>query len=144
MSPTTAAMPVSVDPLSKASRSFAVVFLPDLARVAQMRRITSASLRSWNLRGPVAADVVLAVSELVTNAVQHGSGDVGLLVRCSGCKLRVEVTDGSPGRPVVHYADDDDVSGRGLFLVSVLAQDWGVSDDGLTTWCEFRLPAGRP
>ncbi|MFJ9889512.1 ATP-binding protein [Streptomyces sp. NPDC091287] len=118
-------------------------FTPDKHRVAQMRKITANRLRRWRVAEPTVENVVLAVSELVTNGIQHGHGAVGLKAICADGLLRVEVTDGNPDPAKLAEADDDDLSGRGLFLVAVLAHNWGVSDDGHTTWCAFRLSSGR-
>ncbi|MFH8466017.1 ATP-binding protein [Streptomyces sp. NPDC017991] len=122
---------------------FAVAFTPDECRVAHMRKITAAHLRLWRVPKSTAENVILAVSELVTNGIQHGYGAVGLKAICVDGELRVEVTDGNPAPARLAQADDDDLSGRGLFLVAVLAHNWGVSDDGHTTWCAFRLSSGR-
>lgn len=107
-----------------------------------MRRTTRAHLRLWKVGGALADDIVLAVSELVTNAVQH-CGDVPgveLRLHCGNGELCVEVADGSCARPRLRVAAPDEVSGRGLLLVAALAQTWSVSDDGRTTRCAFRLP----
>jgi anti-sigma regulatory factor (Ser/Thr protein kinase) len=144
MTPATAVAPVTAKPLPQTSRAFEVCFTPDKTRVAHMRRITAAFLRKWDVCGPLAKEVVLVVSELVTNAIQHGHGDVGLRMRYDAGELCIEVKDGNPEPAELRSAGDEDESGRGLFLVAVLAKDWGVSDDGTTTWCTFRVPAGRP
>ncbi|MFF2851498.1 ATP-binding protein [Streptomyces sp. NPDC058001] len=120
---------------------FAVAFAPDKARVGHMRRITTAHLRLWKISGPPADNIVHAVSELVTNAIQHGHGNIRLKVTHTAGEVRVEVTDGNPASAELTVADDEDVSGRGLFLVAFLARDWGVSDGGRTTWCVFRATA---
>ncbi|MGW6235289.1 MULTISPECIES: ATP-binding protein [unclassified Streptomyces] len=120
-----------------------MAFTPDRRHVARMRRITAAHLRLWKVPIPLSEEIVLAVSELVTNGIQHGRGDVGLEVRCTLNELRINVTDGNPISAALRCADDVDETGRGLFLVAVFAQDWGVTDGGMTTWCTFRLPAGR-
>lgn len=125
------------------SRAFEVVVEPDRVRVAQIRRITAAFMRLWDVPAPLAADVELAVSELVTNGIEHGHGCVGLRMRNTGSELRVEVADDNPAPAQLRAADDDDVCGRGLFLVAVLSRKWGVSKDGKTTWCTFRFPTGR-
>lgn len=143
MTPATAVAPVPAEALPQTARTFEVAFVPDKMQVSRMRRTTAEQLRLWNVRGTLAENVVLAVSELVTNAVQHGHGAVGLRVRYVVGELRIEVTDGNPEPAELRSAGDDDVSGRGLFLVAVFARDWGVSDDGKTTWCTFRVPAGR-
>lgn len=144
MSPATSAVVVTASEIQQGiGPGFAVAFAPDKRRVAQMRRITATHLRRWRVAEPTAENVVLAVSELVTNGIQHGHGDVELKAICAADVLRIEVTDGNPAPAQLATADDDELSGRGLFLVAVLAHNWGVSDDGYTTWCDFRLSSGR-
>ncbi|MEN8656101.1 ATP-binding protein [Streptomyces sp. 21So2-11] len=145
MSPATSAVVAAAAELQQGiGPGFAVAFTPGKSRVAHMRKITAAHLRLWRVPQSIAENVVLAVSELVTNGIQHGHGAVGLKAICSDGVLRVEVTDGNPSPAQLIAADDDDISGRGLFLVAVLAHTWGVSKDGHTTWCAFRLPPGTP
>lgn len=143
MSPATAVAMVAAELVHQTALGFAVAFTPDKARVGRMRRITAAHLRLWKVPGPTAENIVLAVSELVANAIEHGCGDIELTVLYACGEVRVEVTDGNPAPAKLTVADDEDVSGRGLFLVAVLAQDWGVSTDGRSTWCVFRVPARR-
>lgn len=122
---------------------FEVGFLPAEHRVGQMRRITRAQLRHWDLT-TLTDDAMLAVSELVTNAIKHSKGrPVGLRVRRSAYELRIEVTDGTAAPARLCSAGVADENGRGLFLVAVLSREWGVSKDGKTTWCIFRIPEGR-
>ncbi|MEU1931182.1 ATP-binding protein [Streptomyces sp. NPDC019826] len=137
-----AVAPVAVQPLPQTSY-FEVAFAPSRHRVGSMRRITSAFLGLWDLHGPLAEDIVLAVSELVTNAIEHGEGGVALRVQCADNELHVAVTDESPAPASLRSPSDDDQSGRGLLLITVLADRWGTSDDGKTTWCRFDLPSGR-
>lgn len=124
--------------------AFEVSFAPDKARVRHMRTITAAFLRKWDVGDQLAEHIVLAVSELVANAVQHGHGDVGLRVRHAAAELRIEVSDGNAELPQLRSADEDDESGRGLFLVAFFSSDWGVSDDGTMTWAVFSAPTGGP
>lgn len=141
MTSATAGAPVVSKPLT--SRSFEVAFSPVRPHVGHMRRITTAFLGFWDVGGQLAENIVLAVSELVTNAVEHGEGDVALRVRYADNKLHIAVTDGSPVPANLRAPDDDDDSGRGLLLVAVLAHAWGTSDGGRTTWCVFRVRVGR-
>ncbi|MGW0708904.1 ATP-binding protein [Streptomyces sp. NPDC002643] len=134
---------VAAELAHQSALGFAVAFTPDKARVGRMRRITAAHLRMWKVSGASAENIVLAVSELVSNAIEHGHGDIELTVLYSCGEVRVEVTDDNPAPAKLTFADAEDVSGRGLFLVAVLAQDWGVSDDGRSTWCVFHVPARR-
>ncbi|WP_311737164.1 MULTISPECIES: ATP-binding protein [Streptomyces] len=81
---------------SEVPRAFEVAFAPNTTCARQARRDTRACLRRWNVPDSLAEDIVLTVSELVTNGVLHGNGDVGLRIRqCCG-ELRVEVTDDNP------------------------------------------------
>ncbi|MFP3991025.1 ATP-binding protein [Streptomyces sp. E11-3] len=133
--------------VQQTAHDFSVAFTPAPARVAGMRRITRGHLRRWQVPDPLAEDIVLAVSELVTNAVRHAEEAdeaVSLWVRCGRDELRIEVDDGNPAPAALRHAAAADVSGRGLLLVDILSHGWGVSDDGKTTWASFRLPARRP
>ncbi|MGW3118537.1 ATP-binding protein [Streptomyces sp. NPDC001107] len=123
-------------------RGFEVNFLPADSRVRQMRRVTSAHLRLWDLKA-LRDTAVLVVSELVTNAVRHGQGKpVGLRVTNSAHELRIEVTDGSPTPARLHEAGEAAENGRGLLLVSAVSKEWGVSPDGTMTWCSLAIPEG--
>jgi anti-sigma regulatory factor (Ser/Thr protein kinase) len=81
----------------------------------------------------------LLATELVTNALKHGRGDVGVRMYLDAICLRIEVRDGSPERPVAGDAALDDEDGRGLLLVNAIADDWGVSSSGTTIWCALPL-----
>lgn len=143
MSPATAVAPAATKAPPQTSRAFDLAFASAPALVRQARRTTREFLRLWNVNGELAENIVLAVSELVTNAIEHGTGDVGLRIQYPDGELQIEVTDDNPTPATLRPADDEDLSGRGLFLIAVLAREWGVSDDGKTTWCVFRVPARR-
>lgn len=72
-------------------------------------------------------DARLLVTELVSNAVLHGTGPVGLVLSRASKRLRVSVEDESPSLPVVGRLPTNGVSGRGMHLVARLATGWGVS-----------------
>ena len=89
-------------------------------------------------------DVLLLVSELITNAVEHGSrpGDPMLLnVSIARHVLRVTVTDRTVAPPVLRHVSADRVDGRGLWIVEQVADRWGVdvTDIGKSVWFEVRL-----
>ncbi|MFC1443284.1 ATP-binding protein [Streptacidiphilus sp. N1-10] len=89
----------------------------------------------------VAEDVLLLVSELVTNACLHAGGPTELALRCTGERLRVEVSDLSPQQPhprTPHQAARP--GGHGLHIVTRLAEVWGSapSERGKTVWLEVR------
>jgi anti-sigma regulatory factor (Ser/Thr protein kinase) len=82
---------------------------------------------------------VLAVSELVTNALLHAGSDVRVrVVPSAGGRIRIEVTDRSTRPPEVrHYASTASV-GRGLGMLSALGS-WGVASlpgEGKVVWFE--------
>ncbi|MFZ3572282.1 ATP-binding protein [Streptomyces sp. BH097] len=133
----TAIAPVSTPPY--AHRAIELAFAPEPVFVGRCRRIATATLRLWEVPEPVAENVILIVSELVTNAVEHGGTETVIRVRLSENELRVEVTDGNPRPAVLHTPADDDESGRGLLLVALLTDRWGTSDGGTTTWCTILL-----
>ncbi|MBD0739076.1 hypothetical protein BGM09_06520 [Streptomyces sp. CBMA29] len=112
-------------------------------RVGQLRKIARAKLALWGLSALV-EDAQLLISELVTNGFRYGTQrEVGLrLVICLEL-LVLEVDDGSPERPQLRESSLDALNGRGLLLVSALAESWGVSEDGKRTWCLLRVPAPR-
>ena len=95
--------------------------------------------------GAVFGDVVLVISELVTNSVRHAGLDasepVQLSVRVEGEKVRVAVRDSGPGfTPPPAPSDPAHIGGWGLVLVEQLAERWGVDHDGQANvvWCELR------
>lgn len=83
----------------------------------------------------------LLASELVTNAVTHGRGEVRVVMEYDDRGLAVTVSDDEPAQPQVESPMSTAVGGRGLRLVEVLSSDWGVEPDrrgrGKGVW--FRL-----
>jgi anti-sigma regulatory factor (Ser/Thr protein kinase) len=124
--------------------AFEACFAAEPICVGRSRQVSSAFLRLCKVAEPLRENVVLCVSELLTNGVTHGAGDVALRVRYRGSEIRVEVVDGSSTPATLRAAEADDTSGRGLALVEALSRKWGVSKDGRTTWCTFRISTGGP
>jgi len=108
--------------------------------VPEGRTFLTKALAAWDCHAQ-ADDARLLLSELLTNAVQHAQGPVTVHVSRTAAELTVEVGDGSSHTPEPRRADEDEESGRGLNLVRVLADSWGVrpTDDGKTTWFTLRL-----
>ncbi|MEY9839575.1 ATP-binding protein [Streptacidiphilus sp. EB103A] len=116
------------------------------ATVAAARHGTVAQLRTWGFQfdEEVASTFALLVSELVTNAILHGSGDFLTIAMCARSEeVYVEVLDGSSVTPALREAEPDDESGRGMFLVNAYAASWGVHSTprGKAVWATCRLPA---
>ncbi|MBW8485817.1 SpoIIE family protein phosphatase [Actinomadura parmotrematis] len=113
---------------------------PDPSMVPRARAQAAAQLAAWGL-ADLTDTVQLLVSELVTNALVHGAGAIGMrLVRMG--TLRCEVHDDGPELPRLCQTGAHDESGRGLQLVSHLAERWGTdrTDRGKVVWFEHALP----
>jgi anti-sigma regulatory factor (Ser/Thr protein kinase) len=87
-------------------------------------------------------DVVLVVSELVTNAVRAGASTVRVGLEDTGATVVVRVNDDAEGWPEPRSAGIHDVGGRGLPLVSALSETWGVrlADAGKLVWAAITIP----
>jgi anti-sigma regulatory factor (Ser/Thr protein kinase) len=70
--------------------------------------------------------VVLMVSELVTNAVRHGSPPIAVMIHDARWGVQVSVVDDHPDRPVVRPHSRDVTGGRGMQVIEALATAWGV------------------
>ncbi|MEV5974736.1 ATP-binding protein [Streptomyces sp. NPDC051921] len=78
----------------------------------------------WDRTAPATADaVVLAVSELVTNAHVHAHSDAQLILTWDEECLHVTVHDASSRAPEQRDPGDDALGGRGLLLIGALADD---------------------
>ncbi|MEV5407982.1 ATP-binding protein [Thermopolyspora sp. NPDC052614] len=110
--------------------------------VSKMRSLVRDTLRSWGL-SHMADDVVLSASELIGNAILHGEFPVRLSLRIENDMLNLAVDDHGSGRPHLLDATIDATHGRGLAIVAMLSDQWGLHTDPYTTaktvWCAFRL-----
>ncbi|WP_326651050.1 MULTISPECIES: ATP-binding protein [unclassified Streptomyces] len=128
------------------SSSMAVPHGP--AGVGEARHRMREQLSRSGVSETVLDDAVLILSELLSNACRHGrplghaevgDGDVRAAWRMDRAgRLTVEVTDGGgPTRPVPATPSVTARGGRGLNIISALAQDWGVRDSTtgeVTVW----------
>jgi serine phosphatase RsbU (regulator of sigma subunit)/PAS domain-containing protein len=113
-------------------------FRGDAVSAVAARRFAADILTAWG-QHLLVEDACLLLDEVITNAVQHTVGDVG--VRMSlGQRLRVEVTDSSNRHPDKRPVDSDSEMGRGLHIVDRLSQAWGfepVPGVGKVVWFEL-------
>ena len=112
----------------------------ELTSASRARSLIRRPLRRWGLTDLVPTAELL-VSELVTNAVRYAQGKIGLrLILEDG--LVCEVLDDSAALPRLRHPDDSDERGRGLQVVSQLAQRWGArrAGAGKIVWCELPIP----
>jgi anti-sigma regulatory factor (Ser/Thr protein kinase) len=112
---------------------------PDSARAA--RAFLVRLLDGWGITDDVIDDASLLTSELIGNAVKHGTGAVRLRIAVHDATLRVGVHDESEELPEADRASEDATGGRGLWLVRCVAADWGAEpsegDPGKTVWFEL-------
>ncbi|MGC5343776.1 ATP-binding protein [Streptomyces sp. DT24] len=133
-----------------------------LAAVTTAANVSRAFIRQTLLRWQL-ADFIdgaeLIVSELVTNAVKEtgiiepspswemvrAHHILGVQIRLVNDNLYVEVWDRGDGEPAIPEQTNDAESGRGLFLVDVLSEKWGVhrpAVGGKIVWA--KLPLDKP
>ncbi|MFG2294806.1 SpoIIE family protein phosphatase [Streptomyces sp. NPDC048603] len=115
--------------------------LPREARsVGRARELARAKLPAWGLEGLLDTTELL-VSELVTNALRYGEGEIRLRLLLDRT-LVCEVWDGNLVQPRRRRARDTDEGGRGLQLVGLLSAGWGTrrTHRGKTVWFELPLP----
>ncbi|MDF9814234.1 serine phosphatase RsbU (regulator of sigma subunit)/anti-sigma regulatory factor (Ser/Thr protein kinase) [Streptomyces sp. SPB162] len=108
------------------------------------RAFARSVLTSWHLPVEQVDLGVLAASELVANALQHGSPPMRLRLRRTDRRLIVEVTDGDDHLPRRHHAGPTDDSGRGIAVIATIGSAWGsrrTPGGGKAVWCELPLHA---
>ena len=95
-------------------------------------------LDEWGVGGEAGEPTLLVVTELVSNAAEHGRAPVRLAVELRGDSVRVEVYDGSPEQPRPQPHDPARARGRGLQLVDGLSGGWGwvPAPPGKLVWAE--------
>ncbi|MGP2437531.1 ATP-binding protein [Streptomyces sp. JW3] len=131
-----------MNPESQAPHTRWAFYRRDRRSVQHAREYTRAALADWDLHART-DDVLLCVSELATNALLHGvppgRGFALSLVLHPDGVLRVEVHDSGGGRVRVPDPAPEAECGRGLLLVSALADKWGTGErrPGKSVWAEF-------
>jgi PAS domain S-box-containing protein len=116
----------------------------DPEALTEARRMIRAAVDAWSAHD-LADEIELAADELITNALMHTEGSAIVTLRAltgSDRRLRVEVEDSSSALPRRREAGESGVSGRGLLVVDLLADVWGVEarGGGKVVWCEFVVP----
>lgn len=116
-------------------RAASAVFAALPRSVGAARAFTTSVLGTWEL-SHVSDTAELLVSELITNVVKHAGGVATLSVSVRDA-LVIQVWDVSAAPPVRRAPADDDIGGRGLELVDLLAKEWGcdiLTAGGKITW----------
>jgi anti-sigma regulatory factor (Ser/Thr protein kinase) len=119
------------------------VFLPaDVTAPALARREVRRALLGQGLHERQLADVLLATSELVTNAFEHGERPERMELAHAGGRLALRVYDTGRMLPELRAPSPAEARSRGLVLVQALSEDWGFErcPGGKFVWAVFRLP----
>ncbi|MEU7644832.1 ATP-binding protein [Streptomyces huasconensis] len=111
--------------------------------VGHFRRISMDKLNLWGMSPVLAENAMLVISELATNALRYGIV-LGFRLIITTDAIAIVVTDGTVSTPQVHKASAEEEHGRGMYLVETFATQWGVSPDGMATWCILATAEGRP
>lgn len=136
--------------VKKVSRIVGVSVPYVLGSAALVRYELRSDLTAHSVPAPVVDDAVSIVNELLGNALRHaaplpdGSVRVGWELRSA--VLSLSVTDGGLDQlPTVRTAATLDTGGRGLSIVSSLADEWGVERAPTTTtvWAELSIKPER-
>ncbi|MDT0454854.1 SpoIIE family protein phosphatase [Streptomyces sp. DSM 41527] len=113
----------------------------DPAVVGSARALVGRQLSEWGM-DELQFTTELIVSELVTNAIRHGTGPITLrLIRQDA--LICEVSDASSTSPRLRHARTTDEGGRGLFIVAQVTRRWGTryTPTGKIIWTELSMPS---
>ena len=85
-------------------------------------------------------DVRLAASELAANVVRHAHTPFTVILERAAQSVMLTVQDGSPSPPVHLAAEPFEVGGRGLSIIDLVSDDWGVTEGpgrGKSVWASF-------
>jgi anti-sigma regulatory factor (Ser/Thr protein kinase) len=119
----------------------------ELPRSLEASRRARGALASW-----YAADLpkeeldaaALLASELVTNAVVHGTGRIQMRADLDENRLRIEVMDEGGGfEHTVREVSFEELGGLGLLIVDAIASRWGIYDGSTHVWTEIELAGPR-
>jgi anti-sigma regulatory factor (Ser/Thr protein kinase) len=109
-------------------------FAPSSVTLA--RRFVAERLEA--LPSEVIESVSLIVSELATNSIRHARTGFTLRIDLDPREVRIAVTDFGEGQPHIGSPQATEPSGRGLRIVELLANNWGVipstAERGKTVW----------
>ncbi|MDT8910203.1 ATP-binding protein [Amycolatopsis sp. PS_44_ISF1] len=113
----------------------------DVTAPAVARSMVRETLTDLGVSGVFRDDVLLATSELVTNAFEHGEPPKLMKLRFSENQLEVSVFDSGTELPQLKEPSPTEARSRGLQLVRALSQEWGYEccDGGKHVWATFAL-----
>ncbi|MER6399537.1 ATP-binding protein [Kitasatospora sp. NPDC001603] len=141
--------PVRPADSARRSRTWQLAHRPESAGIS--RRAARTALADWQVTGSAADQIVLVVSELVTNAVEHAQPPIALRLEAHTGRgyVRVEVDDGGPATREGAWTASCAVGehGRGNGIIGLLATDHGsrARTGGVTYWADLSTePCAEP
>jgi anti-sigma regulatory factor (Ser/Thr protein kinase) len=93
--------------------------------VRAARRFATESLA--DLPSELLSAVELMVSELATNSIRHAKSSFRITITREPGQVRVEVSDFAGGMPTLKSPGPDEPTGRGLRIVSLSSDTWGIT-----------------
>jgi anti-sigma regulatory factor (Ser/Thr protein kinase) len=117
--------------------------LPCTMRAPAAARNAVRNFCSGRIEGQMLTDAELLVSELGTNALRHGDGQITLRGSLDDDHLLIEVIDHGGGFERQPRRRHDQIGGWGLHLVKDIANRWGVHETATHVWFELQRPPPR-
>jgi len=119
--------------------------LPSDRSAPSVARRTAAQHLAGLLEPQRLGDLQLLLTELVSNAVVHGQGEVVVRLQLDNDIVRGEVIDQGHGfEREMRVRGPDEVGGRGLMLVDRLTSRWGIHEGTTHVWFELPARAATP
>jgi anti-sigma regulatory factor (Ser/Thr protein kinase) len=108
----------------------------DLPRHLGAESIARRELARWFKGRPsevLVDDLQQVASELVTNAVLHGTGEITLEAHSTRETVSMEICDEGAGFTVLNSSR----TGSGLAIVDAVCEQWGVAPGTTHVWCHL-------
>lgn len=130
----------SIDPTVRQRLVVPVIY--DERRIKEVRHIAEQSMMDWGIPGELGFEMLLVISELVTNSVRYAKPPIELKLRKGRRHLVVEISDGEAMIPQERELSAEAEGGRGLHIIASLAEHWGTRPTGAgkSVWAALRLP----
>ncbi|MFJ9917676.1 ATP-binding protein [Streptomyces rubiginosohelvolus] len=135
-------MPVTATPRPTGHPGYSETLPREPESAAVARRLVRIALATWGL-DELVDDAALIITELVSNAADHGRlASIRVLVaRTSADRVRLGVVDRSKELPTMRTdSNGEQTRGRGLLIVDALTEQWGTElyPWGKQVWGELK------
>lgn len=114
--------------------------LPDPTSPSRARVFVRNLMSRWGIDEAVVQDAELLITEVVTNGVLHAQTSMNVEIAKEDDCLHFAVQDGSRAEVVLRTPSKGEVTGRGIFLLDRLSQEWQVTPTREGKVISFRLP----